>query len=203
MSQDPVTQGADGPEMSLAEWMALPEDEEGEFIDGKLVEEEMPDAIHEILVAWFVRILGAWAAPRGGVVLGSEAKFAVRPRRGRKPDLSLYLPGSRMPPRRGLIGNPPDVMLEVLSPGPRDGRRDRVEKPEDYAAFGVRYYWLLDPQLRTLEVMELGGDRRYVRALGVSEGIVSPVPGCEGLSLDLGELWREIDRLGPEEPPEA
>jgi hypothetical protein len=40
----------------------------------------------------------------------------------------------------------------------------------------------------------------YVHVLGVTDGIVTEVPGCPGLSLDLDELWREIERLGPEEP---
>ncbi len=82
-----------------------------------------------------------------------------------------------------------------MSPRSEDIRRDRVEKPAEYAVFGVPWYWLLDPEARTLEIFELGGDGRYVRALGASAGIVDPVPGCDGLTLDLDGLWAEIDEL--------
>jgi hypothetical protein len=62
----------------------------------------------------------------------------------------------------------------------------------------VRWYWIVDPDLRSLEVFELDEGGRYVRALGVSSGTVRP-PGCES-DLDLTALWAETDRLGPEEP---
>ena len=182
-------------EMTLDEWAAMPEDEPGELIDGHLVEEEMPDLIHETFVSWFVRTLGNWAAPQRGFVFGSEGKFAVAPRRGRKPDVTVYLPGSKKPEARGVVRTPPDIAVEIVSPTPRDGRRDRIEKVQEYALFGVRWYWIVDPALRTLQILELGPDGRYVHAVGRSEGILEQVPGCEGLTLDLDAMWAEADRL--------
>lgn len=185
--------------MSIDEWADLPEDEPGELVDGYLEEEEMPGLLHEIVVAWLLRVLGSWAAPRGGLVFGSEAKFAISARRGRKPDLTMYLPGYPPLPRHGAVVVAPDVAIEVVTPTPRDVRRDRVEKVDDYSAFGVRYYWILDPEQQTFELFELGGDGRYVRALGATGGTLTAVPGCESLTLDLDELWREAEKLAPEQ----
>jgi Uma2 family endonuclease len=182
-------------ELSLEEWFALPEDEPGELVDGRLVEEEVPDYLHEFLVAFLGAILGNWIFPQGGLVAGSNAKFVVGSRRGRKPDISVYLPGSRRPPARGLIRVPPDIAIEIVSPTPRDGRRDRVEKLADYAAFGVTWYWLLDPQLRSLEIFQLDPQGLYLHVLGVSTGTLREIPGCEGLTLDLDALWAAIDSL--------
>lgn len=194
MSQRTLAESPAASELSLDEWFALPEDEPGELVNGHLEEEEVPDYLHELLVMLLGKLLSIWI-PHGGLVAGSDAKFAVSSGRGRKPDLTVYLPGSRRPPARGLIRVPPDIAIEIVSPTPRDGRRDRVEKLADYAAFGVAWYWLLDPQLRSLEVLQLDAQGRYLHVLGASTGTLENVPGCEGLTLDLDAIWAAIDSL--------
>jgi Uma2 family endonuclease len=199
MSQSALPESWTDRPMSIEAWAALPEDEPGELVDGRLTEEETVGYTHEVVVIWLATLLRTWIAPRGGLVGGSDARFAVKPTRGRKPDLTVYLPGSRRPPGQGLIRVPPDLAVEVVSPTPRDGRRDRVEKVKEYAAFGVRWYWIVDPQLRTFEVLELGGDGRYTHACSAADGVVATVPGCEGLSLDLDALWSEVERFSLED----
>jgi Uma2 family endonuclease len=178
--------------LTLEEWADLDDEVEGELVDGMLEDEEMPSFLHEIVVSWLNEALRRWARRRGGQVAGSETKIAVGPRRGRKPDLSVYLP--RQLPRLDdrLVRLPPYLVVEVISPRPRDARRDRVDKLRDYARAGIAYYWIVDPQLRTLEIFELGKNRRYTLTLTAGSGRVR-APGCTGLILDLNALWKEID----------
>ena len=181
--------------LTLEEWADLPEDDEGELVDGILVEEEMGGLAHESVVAWLIQALRAWLVGRGGRVAASELKIAVAATRGRKPDVVAWFPGHGPLPRRGVIRRPPDLLVEVLSSRPKDHRRDRVEKAAEYAAFGVRWYWLVDPDACTVEIFERGADGRYVQALAAVEGRIDTVPGCEGLVLDLDALWAELDGL--------
>ena len=184
-------------ELTLEQWAELDEDEPGELVDGRLEDEETPTFLHEAVVSWLIRVLGVWASVRGGWVFGSECKYAIRPRRGRKPDVSVYLKGAKTPARGASLARvPPSIAIEVISSRPRDARRDRVDKLHDYKAFGVRYYWLIDPAVRTLEVLRLS--RAGVKlVLAASEGRHTP-PGCTGLTLDLDALWAEMDRLPAE-----
>jgi Uma2 family endonuclease len=191
--------------MTLEQWADMDEDEPGELVDGFLEEEEVPTTLHEAVVSWLVRVLGAWLGA-SGAVFASELKLAVGASRGRKPDVSVYLPGVPLPAAHGsFTRTPPSIVVEVVSARPRDGRRDRIDKLGDYAAFGVAYYWLVDPQLRTLEVLALKGLRKHELALSASGGRRA-VPGCRGLKLDLDALWAELERFPLTEasdPPRA
>lgn len=180
--------------MTLEEWDALDEDVEGELVDGYLVEEEVPGATHEVIVGWLAEVFGPWARSRGAIRTTSELKFGLAPGLGRKPDFSVFL-ADDLPPAEGLVRKPPYLTVEIVSRAARDQRRDRVEKFAEYARFGVRWYWILDPKPRTVEVFALRDDGTYALARTMSRGRHDSVPGCDGLVVDLDELWAEIDRL--------
>jgi Uma2 family endonuclease len=180
--------------MTLEEWGALEEDALGELVDGVLEEEEISSIVHEAVVCWLLLLLTPYYRARGGLVFGSGVKLAVRPMSGRLADVVCFAPGSA-PEKRGVVHVAPEIVVEVVSPSPADERRDRIQKPHDYAAFGVRYYWLVDPELRSFEIWELGADGRYARAMSGVSGRLESVPACEGLVVDLDALWAEIDRL--------
>jgi len=172
----------------------MDDDETGELVDGRLEEEEVPDPIHEIIVGWLAQVLRTWLGGKG-IVLTSGVKYVLRANRGRKPDFAVYLqPETKRPPARGLVRVPPDIVVEIVSATPRDVRRDRIEKMDEYAAFGVTWYWIVDPSLQSLEIFELI-DGLYARVARATEGRLGVVPGCSGLQLDLDKLWGQIARL--------
>lgn len=181
--------------ITIEAWAALPEDEEYELVDGKLVAGEMPSFVHEAVVFWLMRVLAEWAASRGARIYGSGAKFELSPSRGRQADISMFFEGTRRPPARGACATAPDVLVEVVSSSPSDGRRDRVEKLLEYAEFGVRFYWLVDPEERTFEIFELSAAGRYELAVAAVGGRVESIPGLAGCAVDVDELFREVDAV--------
>jgi len=54
----------------------------------------------------------------------------------------------------------PDWVAEVLSPGTE--RFDRRDKLAVYAREQVAWVWLVNPVLRTLEILQLGSDGRWI-----------------------------------------
>jgi Uma2 family endonuclease len=177
------------------EWLDLPEDVEGEWVSGRLEDEEVPDAVHELAVAWVIWLFREWLSGKG-FVFGSELKILTAPATGRKPDVAVFLPDTPPPPRRGPITQPPDIVVEVVTPSPRDERRDRVEKMAEYAQLGVKSYWIVDPALGSFEIFELTTQRLYQKVIGVTSGVIDAVPTCTGLKIDVNALWAELARLG-------
>ena len=86
--------------------------------------------------------------------------------------------------RRGILGAP-DLVVEVISPASL--RRDRYDKRELYARFGVKEYWLADVANRALEVLSLQGAVYQLFACATGGGKIhsAVLPGFE---LDLAAL---------------
>src|SRR5262249_30777455 len=80
------------PDMALVTWdefVALPEDDRRELIDGVLVEVEVPNHPHEKIVAFLCHYLVAWTLEHdpGATVLSSGYKVRIAKYRGVMPDV--------------------------------------------------------------------------------------------------------------------
>jgi len=75
-------------------------------------------------------------------------------------------------------------VIEVLSPSTE--RYDRVQKRRLYRQAGVREYWLVSPEDRTVTV-DLFGEEEAETVYGAEDRIALKVlPGCE---IDLGPVF--------------
>jgi Uma2 family endonuclease len=69
---------------------------------------------------------------------------------GHKPDIIRVAEGSRCKITEKRLEGPPDLIVEIFSPGTE--RTDRDEKFDLYERCGVRDYWMLDPIEEYVEV---------------------------------------------------
>lgn len=83
----------------------------------------------------------------------------------------------------------PDWVCEVLSPS--TARIDRVDKLPAYAHADVSHAWLIDPILRTLEVLALSGASWRIEATYKDDSRVRAVP-FDAIELDLSLLWADV-----------
>ncbi|MDQ3799992.1 MAG: Uma2 family endonuclease [Acidobacteriota bacterium] len=49
----------------------------------------------------------------------------------------------------------PDLIIEIMSPGSENVRRDQIVKRQTYARFGVREYWIVEPVVEVVEITRL------------------------------------------------
>ena len=86
------------------------------------------------------------------------------------------LPGSDARVELRGVEGPPDLVIEVLSPSNRG--HDLLTKRALYARAGVREYWLVDPDARTVEILTLDRDAFHLAmAASGDEAPVSPLLG--------------------------
>jgi Uma2 family endonuclease len=83
----------------------------------------------------------------------------------------------------------PDWVCEVLSP--KTARTDRTAKLPIYAREGVQHAWLVDPLLRTLEVLRVEDGRWSILATRRDEAKVRSEP-FDAFELELGVLWADV-----------
>jgi Uma2 family endonuclease len=79
----------------------------------------------------------------------------------------------------GHLTGAPELVVEVLSPGAQNERRDRQAKRKLYEMQGVREYWIADWRLRQVEVYRREeGMLRLITTLLVEDTLTSPLlPG--------------------------
>jgi Uma2 family endonuclease len=92
-------------------------------------------------------------------------------------------------PNAAFVTLAPDWVCEVLSPS--TAKLDRSEKLRIYARERVAHVWLIDPTLRTLEVLALDGESWRLLAVHHDDARVRAQP-FEVFELDLSVLWADV-----------
>ena len=79
----------------------------------------------------------------------------------------------------GRFTGAPDIVVEVLSPGAENRRRDLSVKRQLYGKYGVQEYWIIDSENRAVEIFRLAqGTLESVGTLTDNDEIASPMlPG--------------------------
>jgi len=107
-----------------------------------------------------------------GKVFMAPLDVVLAPNEVVQPDLLVLLgdPHMRI---TGVVHQLPSLVVEIISPN--NERRDRVEKRDLYAAFGIPEYWIVDPAKQSIEVYTLTGFEYSQHAIAVDEGQVTSV----------------------------
>jgi Uma2 family endonuclease len=172
--------------------LALPETMIGEIIDGELVVSPRPSGLN-VLVASSLggELDGPFFKGRGGpggwwILDEPEVKFEDEAQHY-VPDLAGWR-RERLPeiPSGHIFTVVPDWVCEVISPSSRG--YDRVAKWNVYAKHGVSYYWIIDPEAKSVEAFKL--DRGSWRSIGAFKGVGKMrAEPFDAIEIDLKWLW--------------
>lgn len=174
---------------TLRDLDALPEDVIGEIINGAVCVHPWPDEPHCRALSELILTLGNAfhrdiSGPGGWSLLGPH-RLRLDAQTVLRPDLAGW--------RRENYRTAPDWICEILSPS--TAGYDRVRKLPIYASHEVHHAWLIDPLLRTLEVLRLEGGA-WVIVGAFQEGEKVRAEPFDAVEIDLAQLWGEY--LPPE-----
>lgn len=125
-----------------------------EVIDGELYVSKQPNYHHQYTCTEISTLLSNWSkqAGNGRVVQAPGLIFAEDD--DVAPDV-IWISNERLPialREDGKFHNAPELIVEVLSPGFANEKRDRDAKLKLYSRRGVDEYWIVDWLMRTVEV---------------------------------------------------
>jgi Uma2 family endonuclease len=143
-----------GPLMTVDDLALLPDDgNRYELIEGELLVSHAPGLTHQHVFGNLFGALWQYFAqyPIGEVVATPGIIFDRY--NGVIPDVVVVLNERRDAITAGerFVG-PPNIVIEIVSPGAENTRRDRIMKRQIYGKFGVNEYWVVDPAERTVEI---------------------------------------------------
>ncbi|MDE0465306.1 MAG: Uma2 family endonuclease [Caldilineaceae bacterium] len=189
---EPVSQnGPATTKLTYEDYLKTPDDERYELLDGALIVPPAPNTAHQSVQAelgWrmarFIREGGLghlFFAPTDVVLSRTDVV---------QPDL-LFISSQRahiIAPAN--IQGAPDLIVEIRSDSTAE--RDESFKRQLYADFGVKEYWLVDPEAATISVLLLG-EKGYAEAATYTAGQTLTSPMLDGLFINLDDLFPDLD----------
>lgn len=165
------------------------ERERYELYEGELVMVPSPSLKHQLILGNLVDFLRRFVNENDlGVVLFSPLDVILGGDTVLQPDI-LFVAKARAEilAAEGIRGAP-DLVVEILSEA--TAKRDRTYKKTLYARYGVKEYWLVNPEAETIEVLILKESGYEPAGKYARRGKVQfTSPLLKGLSIDLDAVF--------------
>ncbi|MGC0330531.1 Uma2 family endonuclease [Streptomyces sp. SAI-170] len=179
------------PQMSVEEFEELerhaPETVRLEFISGRVQVKAVTDGNHDQIIAWLQRLCmqhrpELWLYGDRGMKVEGYRKGRARPD-GVLAPFGFPKGHGEWSEAEGVI-----MVVEVTSYDSDTHQRDRVDKPDAYAAAGIPVYLLIDRDDGTVTVFTHPEGGRYRQQVNKPFGAVVAIPDPVGISLDTEPL---------------
>ena len=159
------------PVLKISDLDLMPDDgNRYELIEGELFVSRAPSLLHQLAITNLIVLVRSYLDlnPIGIVVTGpgvilSEVSGVI-------PDL-VFISNERLTDivLSDRLTGAPELVVEILSPGSENERRDRVVKRSLYGKYGVQEYWVVDLVSRSIEIYTLNR-RLLVLSSTLTEG---------------------------------
>ena len=148
-------------EYTLKDYYALPDGQRAELIDGVIYDMSSPTGYHQLIAGQIYARFLAYISGRKGKCLPFISPVDVQldcdDRTIVQPDLLILCDPSKYTPAR--IFGAPDFTAEIISPSTK--AKDMFLKVNKYRDAGVREYWIIDPEKKTVITYHFENNDEY------------------------------------------
>jgi len=170
------------------EWLNMPvvDDAIEEVVNGEIRIMPPNEWKHTIIVENLARALRGLVDESEVLVVITQFGLIIRkrPLTSRVPDLAMFVK-KNIVEQDGYIHSAPELVVEVLSPA--NTQAERAEKLRDYESLRVPEVWVLSPEARTVEDLQLL-DGKLRTAQVMAQGQLSPKL-FPGVAVDVSSIW--------------
>jgi Uma2 family endonuclease len=166
------------PELTIEDLEAMPDDgNRYEIIEGELFVSRSPGLTHQIVSDNIVFLIRDYLRTNTIGVVVSTPGLVLSDLSGVIPDIVFFSNErrDRVVSDERLIGSP-ELVIEILSGGAENSKRDRIVKRQLYAKHCVSEYWIVDYRIRTVDIYRLIEESlELVVTLNEQDKLSSPV----------------------------
>jgi Uma2 family endonuclease len=138
-------------EYTVEDYLLLGEDFRGELIKGEIIMSPSPNLSHQRITKVLEKIFDAFVQIEGGEYFHAPFDVYFNDKNVVQPDVLLLTKSSLSKIKNRGIEGAPDLVVEILSPS--NSHIDRYHKRLLYQKFGVKEYWIVDPNNKSLEIL--------------------------------------------------
>jgi Uma2 family endonuclease len=163
-----------------------------EIIEGELFVSTSPGLPHQRVSVNLILLIGLFLETNPIGELVHTPGLVLSEYSGVSPDIVVFLNEQRDTIITGArLTGPPALVVEILSPGSANIRRDRVSKLHLYAKHQVPEYWIVDPKNFTVEKYgRQGAFLSLVQTLRDDEELSTAA--LPGFSCRLSQIFKRI-----------
>lgn len=173
----------------IKDYKLLPEGAPYQLIGGEIIMTPAPNPMHQVISANLFKKISKFVDEKGiGLVLYSPIDIYLGKSDAYQPDIVFISKKRQDIIKEDGIYGAPDLVVEILSPS--TAYYDIKKKFKIYETSGVKEYWIVDPEMKGVEIFILSPTGEFELLLKCYETGTVRSKLLDGPEIDLEEIFQ-------------
>ena len=175
---------------TYTDYLYLDDEQRYEIIEGELIVTPAPSFRHQRIVTRLIQLLSNYILEKGiGEVVVAPVDVVLCEDMVVQPDIIFISNKNKENIRESGVFGAPDLVVEIISPSSL--YKDIQVKKRVYEKFGIREYWIVFPDEKTVEIFSLKQGRYELVSSSQKSGKIKSIE--LSLEIDVRNIFRCIE----------